>query len=273
MAAGLDRPSFIVLLPLLGCSALPLSDSSCPPLIVAHRGSSHEAPENTLVAYELAIEQGARLAECDIYLSSDGVPVLFHDKELKRTSNGEGKVESKTLAELNKLDAGSWKHEKFAGETIPTLVEFLEAVKGKLRPVLEIKGKGRGIEKSVVDALKKARVIPQDVMIFSFHHEVVAEIVRLEPRLPATWLIDKAPENDTALRTLLDRALASRLNALGISHENVSEAFVREAKERGFPVFVWTVNDAPTMRRLVSLGVDAIITDRPALAFEVLGRR
>jgi len=248
-----------------------LSPTGSSPLVIAHRGASHEAPENTIAAYALAIEQGARLAECDVYLSSDGVPVVFHDAELERTTNGKGAIESKTLAELKELDAGSWKNSRYAGERIPTLVEFLCAVKDRLRPVIEIKGSGRGIEAAVIAALREAEFASEDVMIFSFRLETVAEIARLDPYLPTTWLVGDPPADPAPLRAVLREALAARVSALGVSRGDLHSTFLRRAHESGFPVFVWTVNDRDDMVQLAGQGVDAIITDRPDLALRIFG--
>ncbi len=262
----------LVTLAFASCSSTamrPVPASS--PIVIAHRGASAVAPENTLVAYERAIEQGARLAECDVYLSSDGVPFLFHDSELERTTNASGPVTERSLVDLKQLDAGSWKGPEFAGERIPTLVEFLEAVKGKLRPVIEIKGKDREIEQAVINALHEARFPSEDAMIFSFHYKVVAEIARLDPSLPTTWLVTP-PEPGEDLGPFFRAALKARVSALGVSHDEVTLPFLQRAHETGFPVFVWTVNDAARIRELTAMGVDGIISDRPAMALGVLGR-
>lgn len=249
--------------PMPRVAALAASGAWAKPMVIAHRGASADAPENTLAAYALAVEYGARLAECDVYLTTDGVPVLFHDGELKRTTTGTGRVVDHSLAELKALDAGSWKDPKYKGERIPTLVEFLRAVHGKLRPVIEIKGKQAGIAAAVIQALRTAEVASNEVIIFSFHREIVAEIGRLDPHLPTTWLISEVPEQGADFAPLLRQALAARLSAVGVSHEDVSPDLLRHAHECGFPVFVWTVNDEANVKRLASMGVDAIISDRP----------
>lgn len=264
----------LLLIALASCAApqvLPLTAASpaAAPLIIAHRGASAEAPENTLAAYALAIEQGALLAECDIYLTADGVPVLFHDSDLERTTNGRGPIINFSLAHLKELDAGSWKNAAYAGETIPTLVEFLLAVKGKLRPVIEIKGKDREIESQVIRALRQAQFPSEDVMIFSFHYQVVEKIARLDPALPTTWLVTP-PEAGEDAGPFFRRALEARVSALGVSHDKLTPSFLRRAHESGLSLFVWTVNDAQRMVQLANMGVDGVITDRPALALEVL---
>lgn len=238
------------------------------PLVIAHRGFSWIAPENTLAAYRLAMEAGAEMAECDVWLSADGVPVLLHDRDLERTTGVAGPVTERTVAELKQLDAGSWKSEEYAGERIPTLVETLRLVKGRMRLVIEIKPSG--MEQEVVDAIAEAGVAPEDVMIFSFRHDVVDRIARIEPLLPTTWLVGDFPEDEEGWPEVIRQALRARVSALGLSRRNVPAGFVHLAHQVGLPVFVWTVNEEEEMRRLIDLGVDAIITDRPDVLLSLL---
>ena len=238
------------------------------PLAVAHRGFSHKAPENTLAAYRLAIETGVEMAECDVRLSADGVPVVIHDEKLERTAQAPGKVGDYPLAELKKLDVGRWKSDKYRGERIPTLVEALQLVKGKLRFVIEIKG--TDMERQVVDAIGAADVAPEDVMIFSFQYDAVRRIAEIEPLLPTTWLIGELPEDPAAYRPLIRQSLQARVSAVGLSQKYARSDFLFLAHQCGLQVFFWTVNKAPDMRRLVRLGADGIISDRPDLLLEVL---
>jgi glycerophosphoryl diester phosphodiesterase len=238
------------------------------PLVVAHRGFSHRAPENTLAAYQLAIDAGAEMAECDVWLSSDRIPVLLHDADLQRTTGVEGQVNALTLAELKRLDAGGWKAPEFAGERIPTLHETLNLVSGKLRLVIEIKP--AGMEREVVAAIHKAGVKPSDVMIFSFKREVVDTMARLEPSLPTTWLVGDMPWQPAARLETLAEALRARASAIGLPLTRVDPAVLRLAHESGLSVFVWTVNEPADMRYLARIGVDGIITDRPDLLLQAL---
>jgi glycerophosphoryl diester phosphodiesterase len=238
------------------------------PLVVAHRGFSYRAPENTLAAYRLAIDAGADLAECDVYLSADRVPVLLHDKDLERTAGVKVEVASLPLAELKRLDAGSWKAPEFAGEPIPTLEEALKLVSGHLRLVIEIKP--QGIEREVLDAIRAAGVAPADVMIFSFRREAVETIAKLEPMLPTSWLIGDMPWQPSERRAKIAEALSIRASAIGLPQSRVDPAVVRLAHEAGFSVFVWTVNDPADMRYLARIGVDGIISDRPDLLLRTL---
>ena len=240
------------------------------PLVVAHRGFSARAPENTLVAYRLAIEVGAEMAECDVHLSADGVPVLMHDDTLDRTTNGSGPVSALTARDLHELDAGSWKGARYAGEPVPTLREALELTRHKLRFVIEIKDASMAAQ--VVETIRQSGSPPDGLMVFSFAREAVAEIARLEPLLPTTWLIDELPPEGPARREVFRQALRARVLALGLSHKKLDAAFVRQAHERGFVVFSWTLNTERAMRRAIRLGVDAIITDHPDVLLRLLSR-
>jgi len=253
---------------LAGCTQTPPQLTRPRPLAIAHRGFSAKAPENTLAAYREAIKTGIEMAECDVRLSADGVAVLMHDKSLKRTAGIDANVRDLSFPELQKLDVGKWKSPEYTGETIPTLKETLELVKGKLRLVIEIKDKN--MEKQVVADIKAAGMKPHEVMIFSFHHEVVEKIIQIEPRLPTTWLIGKLPENREDHSDVISRALKARVSALGLPKDRVDPEFVRLAHECGFQVFVWTVDDPADMRILVCAGVDGIISNRPDKLLEVL---
>jgi glycerophosphoryl diester phosphodiesterase len=236
---------------------------------VAHRGWSSIAPENTLASYRLAIESGAELAECDVMLSSDGVPVLMHDDTVDRTTNGTGLVSSYTAAALAQLDAGAWKGEEWRGEGIPTLEAALRLVAGKLRFVIEIKEAAAAPQ--VLQAIRNAHAEPDELMIFSFALDAVATIARAEPMLPTTWLIDEVPLDPEGRRRVLRKALSARVSAVGVSYRKAYPALIRAAHERGLLVFTWTVNDPKDMRRMIEMGVDAIISDYPDVALKLVG--
>jgi glycerophosphoryl diester phosphodiesterase len=238
------------------------------PLIIAHRGFSYNAPENTLAAYRAAIEVGADMAECDVWLSADGVPVLLHDQNLKRTTGLDAPVTGVPLAKIKELDAGRWKSPEYTGERIPTLNETLRLVKGKVRLIIEIKP--AGMEREVITAIHEAGVNPADVMIFSFKHDVIRTMAAREPRLPTTWLIGEMPWGESERRETLAEALRARASVIGLPLTRVDPAIVHLAHESGFLVFVWTVNEPDDMRYLARIGVDGIITDRPDVLIHVL---
>ncbi len=238
------------------------------PLVAAHRGFSYVAPENTLASYRMAIETGADFAECDVYLTKDGVPVLMHDGTLERTAGFKGRLRDLTLEQVRQLDAGKWKAPKFAGERIPTLKEAIELTRGKLRFIIEIKEET--IAPEVLKVIQSTEIPPQDLMIFSFSAKAVDEIAKLEPRLPTTWLVEDPGVDEPAWRATISRALEIRASAIGTSLQHVDPGFVRLAHECGLSVFVWTVNEPQDVKYLVRMGVDVIISDRPDMALEVV---
>ncbi|UCD29672.1 MAG: hypothetical protein JSV03_04105 [Planctomycetota bacterium] len=251
---------------------LPLPEDLRPPrtrpLAIAHRGFSSKAPENTLAAYRLAIETGIEMAECDVRLSADKVPVLMHDSNLKRTTGHDAEVGDLTLEQLRKLDAGRWKAPEYANETIPTLKQLLTLAQGKIRLFIEIKDKD--MEKEVVADIRAGGIKPRDLMIFSFHREVVEKIAGLEPHLPTTWLIGDLPYRTEDRLGVIGDALKARVSALGLPKDRVDPYFIRLAHESGFQVFVWTVDEPADMRFLVRIGVDGIISNRPDLLLNIL---
>lgn len=240
------------------------------PMVIAHRGWSHLAPENTLVAYRKAMETCADMAECDTYLTSDGVPILLHDRTLQRTTGINRKPRELSLTEIRKLDAGKWKSQEYTGERIPTLRELLELLKGRIRPVIEIKE--HDIEEPVLQAICDSGTPPEDVMLFSFYRDVVERMAKLEPLLPTTWLIGDLPYTSDGRKAAIRDALAARVSAIGLPFDRVDPVFVRHAQQCGLSVFVWTVDEPADMQFLVRIGVDAIITNRPDVLCEQLKR-
>jgi glycerophosphoryl diester phosphodiesterase len=239
------------------------------PLCIAHRGFSSVAPENTLASYRRAIQVGAEMAECDVYLTKDGVPILLHDETLERTAGRKAMPGDLTLAEIKTLDAGAWKSPEFVGERVPTLQEALESVKGRLRLVIELKEPS--IAPAVIKAIHAAGVQPEDVVIFSFHPGAVDQIARLEPLLPTVWLVDDPGTSRAAWGKVIRESLRLRASGLGLSLTCVDPDLVRLAHESGLSVYVWTINEPQDMSYLVRLGVDAIITDRPDVLLGLLG--
>lgn len=230
-------------------------------IVIAHRGASGCAPENTLAAAQVAIEQGADRVEVDVRRTGDGALVLLHDADLARTTDvGPDRagtpVEAFTLAELRRLDAGSWFDARFAGERVPTLSELLELVRGRAGVHLELKDPGRhpGVERQVAAALGP----DDDVLVQSFDHASVRRLRAHAPDVPVGLLTAERPSAG-----LLRRAagFAAEVNpALAVLDPEVVDA----VRAHGLRTSVWTVNAPDDLRRVVALGVDAVITDVPA---------
>ena len=242
------------------------------PLNIAHRGANAYAPGNTLAAFRLALEMGADGFELDVMLSADGHLVVIHDDTVDRTTDGSGPVQQKTLAELKALDAGARFDARFAGERIPTLQEVFDLVAGNRAFVnVEIKTdslRGDGLEEKLA-ALIRRYGLGERLLISSFNPFALWRIRRLAPSLLVAVLY---AEN---LRVYLrDRwfAFLSRPDALNPSFRMATQEHVRWVKSRGYRLYVWTVDEESEMRRLIALGVDGIITNKPDLLQQVLAR-
>ncbi|MBN1911259.1 MAG: DUF1080 domain-containing protein [Pirellulales bacterium] len=240
-----------------------------PTLVVAHRGFSARAPENTLSAAKEAIRSGATGCEFDVRRCKSGQIVLMHDLTVDRTTNGKGKVTDLTFAQLRKLDAGSWKGRRWKGEPVPTLDEVLAVLRGSgCTPVIEIKVKG--ISREVVEAVRRAGMMDQAAVI-AFDADVVRDVREIEPRLPCSWLSGERPKGATAQRAakIAADARGSKTNMVDLHYQLLSEEMIAELHRQGLVVWAWTVDDPVVMRALMQWRVDAITTNRPEL---VLGQ-
>ncbi len=232
------------------------------PLNLAHRGASRVAPENTLVAFRRALEQGADGFELDVQLSRDRVPVVLHDEDLRRTTNGSGRVWEKTVAELKALDAGAWMDSRFVGERIPTLDEVFEAFGDQALYNIELKiFRLRGAEgvRAVVERVCRYGLADR-VLLSSFNPLALRWAWRLAPEIPRGLLV--GPELPLPLRRAWLAFLAPH-QARHLHFRMIDERTVRWCQRRGYAVVAWTVNEVEEMHRLIRLGVAAIITDEP----------
>ncbi len=239
-----------------------------PPLVIAHRGAAADAPENTLAAFELALEQGADGLEFDVHLSADDVPVVIHDSRLERTTSGRGRVRDFTLGPLERLDAGSWFNRRFrrrarssyAGLRIPTLAEVLDLVRRRdCRAYVEIK-RGRRIyprlEERVLEAIGEAGV--RDLaMVISFHLPTLARLRQLSSSI-ALGIDFTRPKRALAAARMLGAT------AILPHWAFAPRRFVARAHAAGQQVLVWDLEQKVWMRSKLSDGVDGIITSHPA---------
>ena len=242
------------------------------PLILAHRGASVHAPENTLAAFELALEQGAHGIELDAKLSADGKVVVIHDASVERTTNGQGQVSQLDLTALRELDAGSFFSDQFKGEKIPMLAEVFEML-GK-RAIINVeltnyKTPRDGLADKVCELVQRFGL--QDSVLFSSF--LSSTLKRTRSLLPDT------PRGLLALGGWMGwwaRSFGFNFGDYQALHPGLRDvtsqqvARVHRLKRR---IHVWTVNTAEDMRRLIGWGVDGIITDDPKLAMEVLAER
>jgi glycerophosphoryl diester phosphodiesterase len=246
-----------------GCASSP----SAP--LIAHRGASHDAPENTLAAFNLAWERRADGIEGDFLLTGDGRIVCLHDKTTERTAGVDLAVAETSLAEMRRLDVGAWKDPAYAGERIPTLAEVLTTVpEGKLM-YIEVKC-GPEIVPALVRDVQEAPLAPEQVVIISFRESVIAAVKEALPAHRAFWLTGYEQDEQTgALTPTLDEILATleRCDADGLgSHAaaHIDRAFVREVHDAGYEFHVWTVDEPAVAQRFLDLGAASITTNRPA---------
>jgi glycerophosphoryl diester phosphodiesterase len=240
------------------------------PLIIAHRGASHDAPENTLAAFRLGWEQGADGIEADFYLSNDGRVVCIHDDTTKRTAGIDLRVADATFADLRQLDVGSRKDQRWAGERIPTIEEVFATVPKGKRIYVEIKC-GPEIVRPIQRAFEKSGLTTQQVVVISFKEPVIAEVKRTIPGVKAIWLVAYHKDHETGRWTptigeIIPRLRDCKADGLGTEarREVVDADFVRELRRAKFEFHTWTVDHPDVAKYFQSLGVESITTNRPA---------
>jgi glycerophosphoryl diester phosphodiesterase len=239
--------------------------------IIAHRGASFDAPENTLATIRLGWDQGADAVEFDVRLTRDGQIVVIHDADTKRLAGLDRQVADQTLDELRQLDVGQWKGQQFAGERIPTLAEALAIVPAGKRAFVEVKC-GPEVVPELKRVLAESRLEPYQTVVISFATDVITTVKENLP-VPAMWVVRLRDSNGSTWTAddLIERAKAMNADGLDLSADPMITAdFIRRMTANGLPVFVWTVNDPAVARQLQAAGVAGIATDRPAWLREAL---
>jgi glycerophosphoryl diester phosphodiesterase len=264
------------------------------PLVVAHRGSSEVEAEHTLIAYERAIAEGADALECDVRLTRDGHLVCVHDRRIDRTSNGRGVVSTLDLPTLYGMDFASWHprfpespdeliHARFADSTrrrvlsLSTLFELVEAADRPVKILVETKHPTRYgglVEQTLVDLIARyGSAVPRSrdearVSVMSSSSLAVRRVRELAPGVPTVLLLDNVP----VVRRDGSLPRGSTIAGPGIHVLRAHPKYVQRARERGNKVYVWTVDEPDDIDLVLSLGVDAVITNRPAHVLRRLGR-
>ena len=226
--------------------------------IIAHRGASGHAPENTLAAFKRALALGATFIETDLQLTRDARFVAIHDDTVDRTTNGQGKVHDQTLAVLRRLDAGSWFGSEYNGERIPTLEEILEFTKkNDVVFYLEMKPGGSwGGEHALVGALRESGEAARVVAI-SFDPSILGSLRKIEPTLMTGVLYDGQ------LSDPVNAALDVGARQIVVRGDLVTPAMIERARKKDLQVVCWTINNPAHIRMLVAAGVDGIMSDYP----------
>jgi glycerophosphoryl diester phosphodiesterase len=238
-----------------------------PPAIIAHRGASHEAPENTLASIKLGWAQGADAVEVDVHQSRDGHIVVIHDAHTRRTAGRNRRVRAQTLDELRALDAGRWKHRRWAGERIPTLAEVSDTIPAGKRLFVEIKC-GPECLPQFVATLKSSGVKPLQVIPIGFDLTTMKLVKWALPEWEVAWVQGfrrnwRGGWLPTAEK-LIALAQEAGLDALDLGARGpVNAAFAAKVHAAGLRLYIWTVDAPGRARRLAAAGVDGLTTNRP----------
>jgi glycerophosphoryl diester phosphodiesterase len=236
-------------------------------LIIAHRGESHDAPENTLAAICLAWERDADAVEIDVHLTKDGSIVVIHDDNTLRTAHRYGEITKQTLAQLRQLDVGKFKGKRWAKERIPTLEEVLDTVPAGKKLFVEIKVDA-DILAELNRVLKRSSRSPDQVVLVGMDLHTMEILKKALPRYHVYWVCSMKDEKKLATKSnpgegLIARARQTGMDGLDIEvSKKIDEKFIARVKDAGMKLYVWTVDDPGEARRLFAVGVDGIATNR-----------
>jgi glycerophosphoryl diester phosphodiesterase len=236
---------------------------------VAHRGESHDAPENTMASFKLAWARGDDAVEFDVHLTKDGRLAVSHDPNLKRLTGQDVAIVNTTLDELRKADLGKWKGPQFAGERIPTLEDVLSTIPADphRRLFCEIKVGPEAVP-AFVEAYRKSGKPANQVAVISFKADTLAEVKKQLPELKTYYLSDFKQDKQTkqwspTVEEILATAKRIKADGVDLSYKAPFDAaLVKAARSAGMAVYAWTVDDPAAARRLIDLGVDGITTNR-----------
>lgn len=239
-----------------------LNNVSSQTMVMAHRGDSTEAPENTLPAFQSAIDHGADAAEMDVQMTKDGTIVVLHDSSIDRTSTGHGNIWEVTYDEIKDLDNGSFFNAGFADTRIPTLEQVIDLCKGKLYLNIEIKrtGHDEGIEQKVVDIIK-AKDFVDECDITSMDYDTLVNVRKIDSKIKTVYT------TNVILGNVEDLGAA---DALSVEGTFVSQAFITSMHQNGKEFYVWTINDEDEMQKMINLGANAIITNNPTTCRQIV---
>lgn len=234
--------------------------------IVAHRGASKAAPENTIPAFQEAWQQGADAIEGDFHLSKDGVIVCVHDANIRRYTGKNLQVRNLTLKQLKTFDFGKWHDPKFTGTTIPTLQEVLTTIPAGKKIYIEIKSDATLVP-ILLKQLKASELATDQFVIISFHAEVIKAVEQARPELKTFWLTS-FKKDDNGTQTPSTQTILSTLHRLGTDgvsthYDGATPARVKALKQAGYEYHVWTVDHIDLAQRLLKAGVQSITTNIP----------
>lgn len=231
--------------------------------IIAHRGASHDAPENTLAAVRLAWSQDADAVEVDVHLTQDERLVVIHDPDTLRTTGRPQAVRELTLAELQQLDAGAWKAPAFSGERIPALDDVLALVPAGKRIFIEVKSGPAAVDE-LVRCLARSRLQPAQIVVISFDLATARAAKQRLRRCEVCWIVERDWERGgRSFAEIIRRATEAGLDGLDLEADWVDDRWLQQIAAAGIKLYVWTVDDAQRARTLSEAGVEGITTNRP----------
>jgi glycerophosphoryl diester phosphodiesterase len=253
-----------------------LSSTASGQLFIAHRGASHDAPENTIAAFQLAIEQGADAFEGDFWLGAGGQILTLHDKDTKRVAGKKLSVTKAPFEKLRALDVGTWKAPKWHAERMPTLEEVLDVVPAEKQVFLELKS-GPEIVGPMAKAIAASHLSPEQIVLISFQADAIAECKKQMPHIKALWLCSfnnkkryAPPKTPAEVAAILKRIHADGLDAQAVP-EYFNAEFIKCLRKLGCREFsVWTVDDPKVAQFYADLGAWSITTNRPGWLREQL---
>ncbi len=235
-------------------------------MIVAHRGASREAPENTIPAFTLAWEQGADAIEGDFHLTADGHIVCIHDKDTKRVAGKNLVVAKSSLADLRKLDVGAYRGEKYKGTVIPTIAEVFATIPAGRKIYMEVKS-NESIIPDLLREIGKSGLRQEQVAVISFHTKVIGALKARAPQCRAMWLSgfkkDRSGKITPSLETVLKTLKRVKADGLSSAKDVVTQDIIKGVMDKGYEYHVWTVDDVKTARRFKAWGAKSITTNVP----------
>ncbi len=234
--------------------------------VIAHRGASSYAPENTFAAFDMALEMGCHHIELDVRLTRDSQLVVRHDYTVDRTTDGSGRVDELLLEDIKKLDAGSWKDVRFAGEPIPTLGEVLEKYRGRAHLHIELKEGHPGLAEKVVKLVQEHQA-EGSATIISFASEMLKKVGELAPSLPRGWLVRHFDD-----QTIAD-AVFMNVVQLSPPARSLTPELVRRVHGKGLSVRAWSVHLEEDARHILKCGADGMTVDWPDRAKALVENR
>lgn len=270
MSSLRPRLQTIVVVPMLLVAALLANVGNARAVeFIAHRGESHDAPENTLAAFRLAWETGVRAVELDVHLSKDDRLVVIHDADTKRTAGQKRIVKDSSYDELRDIDVGAWKHKKFTGEKLVTLEDALPLVPPGCRYFIEVKVGPESVP-ALVRAIEQCGKSPEQLCVISFKAKTIAETKKRLPHVKAYYLHGFKKDKTTnqwkpSIDELIAEAKSINADGLDLSYEGPLNAeMVKKVKAAGLELYLYTIDDAKVAKKFAKMGVDGITTNRAA---------